>query len=113
MANLIAGRRVVPELIQNEFTAANVVAALKPLLADGSQRAQTIAGLREVRERLHTQSSAAGKGAIERTARICVELLHGAAAALTSNTAKPLNTGSGNPEREPEASTYPASTYQA
>ena len=52
MANLIAGRRVVPELIQNEFTAANVVRALTPLLADGPVREETMAGLREVRERL-------------------------------------------------------------
>jgi lipid-A-disaccharide synthase len=113
MANLIAGRRVVPELIQDEFTAANVVAALKPLLADGPERAQMIAGLHEVRERLRTQSAAAGEGAIERTARICVDLLHGADAALTSNTAGPLNTGSATAGREPEAATHPASTYQA
>ena len=38
MANLIAGRRVVPELIQDDFTAANVVTALQPLLADGPDR---------------------------------------------------------------------------
>jgi lipid-A-disaccharide synthase len=112
MANLIAGRRVVPELIQNEFTAANVVAALKPLLADARERAQTIAGLQEVRERLQPPS-AVSEGAIERTARICVDLLHGGAAALTSNTAGSGNTGSANAGREPEASTQPASTYQA
>jgi lipid-A-disaccharide synthase len=105
MANLIAGRRVVPELIQDEFTAAGVIAALKPLLADGPERARTIAGLREVRERLQSNSAATSEGSIERTARICVDLLHGAAVALTSNTA--------NAGREPESSTHPASTYQA
>lgn len=111
MANLIAGRRVVPELIQEDFTAANIVTALQPLLADGPERTRTIAGLREVRERLHTQS-AAGESAIERTARVCVDLLHGAAA-LTSNTAEAFNIGSANAEREPDASRHPASTYQA
>jgi lipid-A-disaccharide synthase len=105
MANLIAGRRVVPELIQDEFTAAGVVAALKPLLADGPERTRTIAALREVQERLQSNSAATGEGSIERTARICVDLLHGAAVALTSNTA--------NAGKEPESSAHPASTYQA
>ena len=38
MANLIAGKRVVPELIQNDFTAANIVQHLEPLLPDGPSR---------------------------------------------------------------------------
>jgi lipid-A-disaccharide synthase len=52
MVNLIAGRRVVPELIQQQFTAANVAAALRPLLDDTPQRAQMIADLAEVRQKL-------------------------------------------------------------
>ena len=32
MVNLIAGRRIVPELIQHDFTASKVVAELRPLL---------------------------------------------------------------------------------
>ena len=112
MANLIAARRVVPELIQHEFTAANVVAALKPLLADGPERAETVAGLREVRERLHKQSES-GESAIERAAGICADLLHDGVADSPSNTVEPLNTGSATAGREPEASTQPASTYQA
>jgi lipid-A-disaccharide synthase len=52
MVNLIAGRRVVPELIQQQFTAANVAAALRPLLEDTPQRAQMIADLAEVRRAL-------------------------------------------------------------
>ena len=35
MANLIAGKRVVPELIQHDFTAANIVQQLRRLLPDG------------------------------------------------------------------------------
>ena len=35
MANLIAGKRVVPELIQDDFTASNIVEQLRPLLPDG------------------------------------------------------------------------------
>jgi lipid-A-disaccharide synthase len=113
MANLIAGRRVVPELIQNEFTAANVTAALEPLLADGPARDEAMAGLREVRGRLHTKG--VQESAVERAARICVELLtHGPA--LSSNAmgnATGKATGVSNARREPEGSAEPASTYQA
>ena len=52
MPNLIAGREVVPELVQSNFTATNVVAKLKPLLEDGPERATMLAGLAEVREKL-------------------------------------------------------------
>ena len=52
MVNLIAGRRVVPELLQTRFTAESVAAALKPLLADGPDREQMIADLAEVRRSL-------------------------------------------------------------
>jgi lipid-A-disaccharide synthase len=38
MVNLIAGKRIVPELIQNDFTAVNIVEALGPLLSDGEAR---------------------------------------------------------------------------
>ena len=56
MVNLIAGRRIVPELIQQHFTAANVVSALRPLLADTPQRSQMIADLAEVRRLLQPVS---------------------------------------------------------
>jgi lipid-A-disaccharide synthase len=52
MVNLIAGRRVVPELIQQQFTAANVADALRPLLADTPEHAQMVADLAEVRRML-------------------------------------------------------------
>jgi len=52
MVNLIAGRRVVPELLQHRFTAENLLRELRPLLADGPERAAQIAGLAEVRQRL-------------------------------------------------------------
>jgi lipid-A-disaccharide synthase len=118
MANLIAGRRVVPELIQNEFTATNVVRALAPLLADGPLREETMAGLREVRERLETRT--AGETAIARVARICVELLTGGDAEASDKKASKRkasgregDTGPSNTRGEPEASTLPAGTYQA
>ena len=52
MVNLIAGRRVVPELLQERFTAENVAVALRPLLEDGPERERMIADLSEVRAKL-------------------------------------------------------------
>jgi lipid-A-disaccharide synthase len=52
MPNLIAGRRIVPELLNDRFTAPNLAAALRPLLDDTSARAQMIADLAEARAKL-------------------------------------------------------------
>src|SRR6202162_3297095 len=38
MVNLIAGKQIVPELVQHDFTAQNVVSSLKDILADGPAR---------------------------------------------------------------------------
>jgi lipid-A-disaccharide synthase len=56
MINLIAGSRIVPELLQQNFTAEKVAAALRPLLADTPQRNQMIADLTEVRNALQPAS---------------------------------------------------------
>jgi lipid-A-disaccharide synthase len=52
MPNLIAGRRIVPELLQNHFTAQNVAAELAPLLADSPERHAQIVALAELRHSL-------------------------------------------------------------
>ena len=52
MPNLIAGRRVVPELLQDRFTAENIVRELRPLLANGPERSAQLAGLAEIRRAL-------------------------------------------------------------
>ncbi len=52
MVNLVAGRRVVPELLQGQFTEENVEAALRPLLEDGPARRAQLEGLARVRGRL-------------------------------------------------------------
>jgi lipid-A-disaccharide synthase len=72
MVNLIAGRRVVPELIQQQFTAANVAAALRPLVEDTPERVQMIAGLAEVRRTLQPPP---GTSAIQRVADAVEALL--------------------------------------
>ena len=52
MVNLIAGREVVPELVQKNFTAEKVVAKVREILPDGAARTRMIEGLAEVRSRL-------------------------------------------------------------
>ena len=54
MANLIAGKRVVPELIQHDFTAANIVQQLNRLLPDGPVRESMRLELGVIRDALRT-----------------------------------------------------------
>jgi len=49
MTNLIAGRQVVPELVQQDFTAERVVTEVNRILADGDPREAMLSGLREVK----------------------------------------------------------------
>ncbi|HUR36315.1 MAG TPA: lipid-A-disaccharide synthase [Terriglobales bacterium] len=56
MVNLIAGKRVVPELIQGDFTAARVAAEMKKLLTDGPERSQMQEELTMVRAKLNPAS---------------------------------------------------------
>ena len=49
MANLIAGKLVVPELIQSAFTAANIVRQIEPLLPDGPLRESMMKELARIR----------------------------------------------------------------
>jgi lipid-A-disaccharide synthase len=67
MPNLIAGREIVRELVQQEFTAANVARETRDLLEDGERRAQVVRGLAEVRE--HLQAGRSSETAAERAAR--------------------------------------------
>jgi lipid-A-disaccharide synthase len=62
MVNLIAGRPIVPELLQTRFTAQNVAAALRPLLDDSPERAQMITNLAAVRRALQPSP---GTGSIQ------------------------------------------------
>jgi lipid-A-disaccharide synthase len=72
MVNLIAGKRIVPELLNRRFTAANLIAALRPLLDETQERREMIAALTEARERL---LPAPGKDPIRRVSDAVVELL--------------------------------------
>jgi lipid-A-disaccharide synthase len=78
MANLIAGKRVVPELIQHDFTAAKIIEHLRPLLPDGTPRQSMMKELVAIREALRGQPSGkpdGGQGAIERVAAVAMEVL--------------------------------------
>jgi lipid-A-disaccharide synthase len=87
MANLIAGKRVVPELIQRDFSAVNIVQQLSPLLPDGPARESMRMELGAIREALqvHTanQDGVTGPGitAIERVAAIVVQEVEAACTA--------------------------------
>jgi lipid-A-disaccharide synthase len=72
MVNLIAGRALVPELIQGEMTGQRIAAEASRLLHDAAARQEMKAGLAEVRARL-----SGGSGAPERAAAIVQEILEG------------------------------------
>lgn len=63
MVNLIAGRAVVPELMQHEMTGANLAAAARRLLVDEQARSEMRAGLAEVRRCLTSEGSAPQRAA--------------------------------------------------
>jgi lipid-A-disaccharide synthase len=59
MVNLIAGEQVVPELVQQDFTAQNVVGRLQEILPDGPARSRMLECLTQVKARLLPPQSAA------------------------------------------------------
>lgn len=69
MVNLIAGRRVASEIIQEEFTPKRVAEEALSLLEDDARRQQMKRDLEEVRRRL------GGPGASARAARALLEVL--------------------------------------
>ncbi len=72
MVNLIAGRAVVPELMQGQMTGARIAEEALRLLADGPARREMLAGLAEVRGKL---TPGAGEDPACRAAAIVQEIL--------------------------------------
>ena len=78
MVNLIAGEEIVPELVQQDFTAEKVVSKLKEILPDGSARDRMLEGLARVKARLRApkQASGAAHHPADRAADIILALLN-------------------------------------
>ena len=70
LVNLIAGRRLVPELVQQEATSANIARVVLDLLADGERMEEIKTGLAEVRTIL------GNAGASKRVAEIAITMLN-------------------------------------
>jgi lipid-A-disaccharide synthase len=70
MVNLIAGKRVVPELVQKDFTAERLASEAIRLLDSPDARAEMRRGLAEVREKLGPP------GAVERAADLIAGMLN-------------------------------------
>jgi lipid-A-disaccharide synthase len=65
MPNLIAGKKIVPELIQSEFTGEAVVRELKKILPDGAARVEMQEALAEVKKKLAVAEAPALRAAEE------------------------------------------------
>ena len=74
MVNLVAGREVVPELIQDQFTSDNVIRHLKPLLHDPGSRERMQSELLRVRASLRAGRTENTQTAIDQVARITLQL---------------------------------------
>lgn len=72
LVNLVAGREVVPELLQDEAVPEKIAQATLRLIENQAERTRMLAGLAEVRERL------GGPGASERSARLALNLARSA-----------------------------------
>lgn len=79
LANLVAGRRVVPEVLQHEVTPEGLADALGPLLEEGVERSRMIEGLGRIRGALGSP------GAADRVAEMAAELLGGEGRWATHN----------------------------
>ncbi len=79
MVNLLAGKPVVPELIQRDFSAPNLASQLEYLLDHSEARARMVEELRSVKARLGPG------GAISRAAEAVLGVLRGGGATLSAS----------------------------
>jgi len=74
LANLVAGRRVAPEFLQDEAEPAALAAALLPLLSDGPERRAMVEAFGQVRASL-TVPDGSGASTADRVVALAAELL--------------------------------------
>jgi lipid-A-disaccharide synthase len=72
IVNILAGRRVVPELLQGRANAGSIARAAEPLLKDGRERDDMLDGLRKVARSLRSDRRPS-----ERVAALLAGLLEG------------------------------------
>ena len=78
MVNLIAGAEIIPELVQHDFTASNVVARVQEILPDGPIRERMLDGLSQVKAKLRSPKQALSGSTetpADRAAKIILDLL--------------------------------------
>ena len=75
MVNLVAGRKIVEELLQEEASADRISEELERLLGDAKKRLQLKAQLSQVCERLQVKGDEE-RGASDRVAQIALEMLN-------------------------------------
>jgi lipid-A-disaccharide synthase len=71
LANIVAGRKIVPELLQGDASGENISAAALKILGEADYRETMIAGLKEVRKKMGSPGAAA------RVAQIALKMVPG------------------------------------
>src|SRR5882762_5334785 len=89
MVNLIAGEEIVPELVQHDFTAGNIVGQLRKIIPDGEPRTRMLQGLAAVKGKLQKPDKD-GRNASERAAEVIMEMLKPARPDATPSEAPEL-----------------------
>ena len=93
MPNLIAGREIVPEFIQSNFTAENILREMGRLIPSGAPRAEMVRNLQDVGRMLHIQAgepASFSQTAIARAAQAAANLATRAANRTPSEPSEPL-----------------------
>jgi lipid-A-disaccharide synthase len=84
MVNLIAGRRVVPELMQRDATGERIAAEVRAIVSDAGRLSRMLRDLEEVRERLR----AGGAAGADRAARAVMQTAREPRAVIGSHNAR-------------------------
>ena len=75
MVNLIAEKEVVPELVQQDFTADKVVAELARIIPDGEPRTRMLVGLATIKQKLKAGGDSSGQRPADKAAEIILRML--------------------------------------